>query len=860
MNPRFRKAPSQHKAEQHRLFTFEILEERNLLSLTPDFAAQVVIFSPQGSRADRGPAMLANSQLIQQQWESWGWTFQLEDAVEVINGTRPGFAYRDFFDVQDEAFAVLQSRGIYNPTANYLIFAEDVNIPGIAAQANRESAIFYDGVMEGMVSGDQTSIGAIGHEFGHVVGLGHENCDGSEFFNRPTQTRGPMCNAAGWPNAIFPPAWQSPLIEHEQGVDLAEFEGGYELPITYLSDLPWVSATIDTGSIQRDLSFGGNVLGLNNNPWGAGYPKGIGTSSNSTIVYDLAGDYVRFQSSIGIDDEVGNSGSVTFQVLADGALVYSSGVVTGASTHQYIDVDVTGVNELQLVVGDARNGTANDHANWANARLIGTDYPDFSLSGKSQTIRDGDGFPSTIDGTDFGSTSLGATGPIGEFVLSNVGTAIGTVADIQVPTGFKIVSAPSYVEPGASMTLQIQLETEVPGNKSGFVELTTNAEGSEKNYLFKVTGQVLGGNATTTYVSDIITPADATNGFGPIELDRSNGGFGSNDGGTITLQGQRYSKGIGAHAADNGQTRAEIVVPLNGQYDWFLSDVGIDDEVGSNGSVTFLVQVDNGPIYEIGPLFGDSPTESFEVPVTGGNVLRLILDPANGSANAISSDHADWADARLITVDELNADFDNSGLVSGSDFFAWQRGLGSGSTQQQGDANGDSQVDSADLEVWSHQYGQTTVLSATANAETIATSLEPLSSSTLVAVASNSALEPVASNSALEPVASTIEDENAITSPSIDLRGIGATRSRPPFHAGRLLVHMQPHNSSSHRIGVSEESPESILVSNSDSSDSFQDATSSSNPNQSQPRLASRNDDSWQVNWRDLDRAFDEYL
>ena len=259
-----------------------------------------------------------------------------------------------------------------------------------------------------------------------------------------------------------------------------------------------------------------------------------------------------------------------------------------------------------------------------------------------------------------------------------MGTVVGTIEDIKVPAGFRVVSAPTSVAPGASVTFQIQLETEVPGSKAGFVELTTNAEGAEKNYLFEIAGQVFGGNSTTTYVSDIITPADATNGFGPIELDRSNGGFGANDGGFITLQGDRYTKGIGAHAADNGQTMAEIVVPLNGQYDWFLSDVGIDDEVGSNGSVTFLVQVDSGPIYEVGPLFGDSPTESFEVPVTGGNVLRLMLDSANGGGNSISSDHADWADARLITVDELNADFDNNGVVSGTDFLAWQRGLGSG--------------------------------------------------------------------------------------------------------------------------------------------------------------------------------------
>ena len=77
----------------------------------------------------------------------------------------------------------------------------------------------------------------------------------------------------------------------------------------------------------------------------------------------------------------------------------------------------TGVNELQLVVEDARDGTTNDHANWANARLIGTEYPDFTLTGLGQTIVDGDSLPTILDGTDFGSTSLGATGPISDFVF-----------------------------------------------------------------------------------------------------------------------------------------------------------------------------------------------------------------------------------------------------------------------------------------------------------------------------------------------------------------------------------------------------------------------------------------------------------
>jgi hypothetical protein len=55
-----------------------------------------------------------------------------------------------------------------------------------------------------------------------------------------------------------------------------------------------------------------------------------------------------------------------------------------------------------------------------------------------------------------------------------------------------------------------------------------------------------------------------------------------------------------------------------------------------------------------------------------------------------------------------NADFDDDGVVDGSDFLAWQRGLGVGTTLAEGDANDDGAVDAADLAVWTAQFGDGT--------------------------------------------------------------------------------------------------------------------------------------------------------
>jgi hypothetical protein len=52
-----------------------------------------------------------------------------------------------------------------------------------------------------------------------------------------------------------------------------------------------------------------------------------------------------------------------------------------------------------------------------------------------------------------------------------------------------------------------------------------------------------------------------------------------------------------------------------------------------------------------------------------------------------------------------DADFDNDSDVDGNDFLIWQRGLGVGTDNATGDANGSGAVDAADLAVWRSQFG-----------------------------------------------------------------------------------------------------------------------------------------------------------
>jgi NPCBM/NEW2 domain len=59
-----------------------------------------------------------------------------------------------------------------------------------------------------------------------------------------------------------------------------------------------------------------------------------------------------------------------FQVYADGVLVFESSILTGHSATQSVDLDMTGVQELKLVVLNGGDNFLEDHSVWAGARLF----------------------------------------------------------------------------------------------------------------------------------------------------------------------------------------------------------------------------------------------------------------------------------------------------------------------------------------------------------------------------------------------------------------------------------------------------------------------------------------------------------
>ncbi|MFB9994579.1 NPCBM/NEW2 domain-containing protein [Deinococcus oregonensis] len=138
------------------------------------------------------------------------------------------------------------------------------------------------------------------------------------------------------------------------------------------------------------------------------------------------------------------------------------------------------------------------------------------------------------------------------------------------------------------------------------------------------------------------TATFARNSWGPVERNASNGEQQAGDGKPLTLNGKIYAQGYGVHAGS--ELRFGLQGTGGAQCNNFTADIGVDDEVGSRGSVVFQVYGDGVKLYDSGVLTGNSATKRVNVGVAGRQELRLVVTDAG---NGISSDHADWADPRL---------------------------------------------------------------------------------------------------------------------------------------------------------------------------------------------------------------------
>jgi len=122
---------------------------------------------------------------------------------------------------------------------------------------------------------------------------------------------------------------------------------------------------------------------------GVTYPHGLGTHASSEVTIALDGCATRFAAMVGVDDEVGEKGAVSFEVWLDGKRVAETPVLKGGAEPKMISADLVGGKQMTLVVEDGNDGINYDHADWAGAVI----FLVADAKTRPQTVSPGDNEP-----------------------------------------------------------------------------------------------------------------------------------------------------------------------------------------------------------------------------------------------------------------------------------------------------------------------------------------------------------------------------------------------------------------------------------------------------------------------------------
>ena len=129
-----------------------------------------------------------------------------------------------------------------------------------------------------------------------------------------------------------------------------------------------------------------------------------------------------------------------------------------------------------------------------------------------------------------------------------------------------------------------------------------------------------------------------------LDMSRSTCGWNSTqrnrsiDSNPLRLGGKEYQHGVGTHPP------GAIRVILGGGSSRFSTLIGIDDEVGEQGTAEFIVRGDGKQLYKSPVMRGGQPPAKVDVDVRGVVKLDLIVTVAGDD---FAHDHTDWVEARF---------------------------------------------------------------------------------------------------------------------------------------------------------------------------------------------------------------------
>ncbi len=138
--------------------------------------------------------------------------------------------------------------------------------------------------------------------------------------------------------------------------------------IIFLDELNLSDMTSGWGSAKANQSVTENPLSIN----GIEYDRGLGTHATSAFLLDLSGRAKFFTAKVGVDDAADSLASIQFFVLGDGEILWKSKIMNMGMDAEDCTVSIKKVHKLGLLVTDAGDGIAYDHANWIQAQITYT--------------------------------------------------------------------------------------------------------------------------------------------------------------------------------------------------------------------------------------------------------------------------------------------------------------------------------------------------------------------------------------------------------------------------------------------------------------------------------------------------------
>lgn len=290
---------------------------------------------------------------------------------------------------------------------------------------------------------------------------------------------------------------------------------------------------------------------------------------------------------------------------------------------------------------------------------------------------------------------------------------------------------PSYAE----VSWISQWMTSAPGETYGPVELLTRVQRdiddfkpgtkisiTEYNYggTNHISGAIAQADVLGVFASEEVFAANMWNLHGDSNSQFASGAFkmyldydgsGSEFGDTLV---ESTTDSIGESAVyasiDADNPDQVTIIAIN------RTDAALDTAIAIASDFRF----DSADVYQL--------TSDSSSPVIAGTIPIDLVNAFNYHMPAYS------ISTLVLNAKLTDADFNQDGLVDGSDFLIWQTGFGTatGASLTVGDANGDGAVNSDDLEIWRQQYGASNYLAAQQVPEPSAALL--LASMTLVAL------------------------------------------------------------------------------------------------------------------------------